>query len=755
MNPAKRESRPRAQAATASLPTWTAALLAAASLAFAIAFFWEGLRLPLIQSESLGVIFGARSHLRLAELGRWFTPDSFGVVALGRYFPLTWAVYVVIHSFLGIDPLWYKLFKLLVVWGSALALFAAARRLGTSPRWAALAAALYFSRQVASALGGMVVLHDILAAFFCLAALWCHLAASQRPKLSPLWLAAALACYAAALLSKESSVNLPAVLLGTRVLLPAPGVSGAGVPLQTGLESGLPASPDRPLRRLLIEHAPFWAAMLLYLAAMRWWLGFFQRCVPARFDSLGSAGAAASLYARYWVMSLSGGPLLWIVGAGVLLWLWSGRQGAVELGRRGLLAGLWALFALLPALNLYPYLPDLASALSVAEPRYLAFAGAAVAWFACHAMQGLERFRPAGWAASVFVAYHALASMHGAARHHTGADFIADLRSRLPRFVAAGNIEPLNTYPVGDALMSLPLMRRFDPHLYRQAVEVLDSELPGRDASELRTFLGEGDWYLKDDGALLVAELLRTASFKGFMTRLRAHRAFERGRAWLGRGESRRALAAFEEAWAMDPTHADACRAAAGIHEEGGDEAQADAWLARCPGGRGPQDRIPPENLIRDRAERLALEGRYAEAQAAYEEYLRKVPVLWPGRREAALELKVLASGARQAYDRAMAAFRRGDLRTAARGFEEALAKCPDYPDALASRGALRGAQGRWGRAAADYGRALKAKNLPPSLRRLILDNRANAFLRLGRRKEAAADIEESLRLAPEGRARP
>jgi tetratricopeptide (TPR) repeat protein len=148
----------------------------------------------------------------------------------GHYIPLTWLSLGLDYLLWGLNPAGYHLSSLLLHAATALAFYFLALRLLraalppattlTALRWGAAVAALVFAvhplrvESVASA----TERRDVLSGLFYVLALLCYVKAATAPetapaRLEPRWYALALACFAAALLSKSIVVTLPVTLL--------------------------------------------------------------------------------------------------------------------------------------------------------------------------------------------------------------------------------------------------------------------------------------------------------------------------------------------------------------------------------------------------------------------------------------------------------------------------------------------------------------------------------------------------------------
>jgi protein O-mannosyl-transferase len=139
----------------------------------------------------------------------------------GLYRPLTTLTYAVNYSFLGNEqrPAGYHAVNLLLHWANALMVFALTRRVLGDARAAAAAAALFAVHPLATeAVTNIVGRADLMAAFFVLAALRLHDGLPPAPaKRQALMLGALGATAALGLLSKESAIALPGLMLARDV----------------------------------------------------------------------------------------------------------------------------------------------------------------------------------------------------------------------------------------------------------------------------------------------------------------------------------------------------------------------------------------------------------------------------------------------------------------------------------------------------------------------------------------------------------
>ena len=138
----------------------------------------------------------------------WFSLDS-----PSQYFPLTYTVFRLEHSFWGLMPAGYHWVNILLHAVNALLLWRVLWRL-TVP-WAWLAAAIFALHPVqVEAVAWVTELKSILSLFFILLTLlaWLEFIEGQSKPSWP-WYLLALACHALALAGKTTACTLPAALL--------------------------------------------------------------------------------------------------------------------------------------------------------------------------------------------------------------------------------------------------------------------------------------------------------------------------------------------------------------------------------------------------------------------------------------------------------------------------------------------------------------------------------------------------------------
>ena len=138
----------------------------------------------------------------------WFSLDS-----PSQYFPLTYTVFRIEHSFWGFNPAGYHWINILLHAVNALLVWRLLRRLSVPGAW--LAAAIFALHPVqVESVAWITELKNVLSLFFFLLALlaWVEFV-EDRPK--PLWrfYGLALTFYALALFSKTTACTLPAALL--------------------------------------------------------------------------------------------------------------------------------------------------------------------------------------------------------------------------------------------------------------------------------------------------------------------------------------------------------------------------------------------------------------------------------------------------------------------------------------------------------------------------------------------------------------
>ncbi len=119
----------------------------------------------------------------------------------------------------------------------------------------------------------------------------------------------------------------------------------------------------------------------------------------------------------------------------------------------------------------------------------------------------------------------------------------------------------------------------------------------------------------------------------------------------------------------------------------------------------------------------------YPRARTAYDDVVRSADFQWPEHWSALREAGFLASGARQAHDEAMDAFKAGNMAAAMAGFSRAAAADPLFAEALISRAALRAGRGEKAGALEDYAAALR-RPLTAQLKELVDSSRESLLER-------------------------
>jgi tetratricopeptide (TPR) repeat protein len=131
---------------------------------------------------------------------------------VSRYYPLTLTTFWVQRRLWGLNPLPYHATNIVLHGVSAALLFVLLRRLNVPGAWAA--AALWTVHPVnVESVAWVTELKNVQSGLFFFLALLCYLHFEKIPK--PIWYALSLLCFAAALLSKPSTVVFPLVVLLT------------------------------------------------------------------------------------------------------------------------------------------------------------------------------------------------------------------------------------------------------------------------------------------------------------------------------------------------------------------------------------------------------------------------------------------------------------------------------------------------------------------------------------------------------------
>ncbi|MBI5625025.1 MAG: hypothetical protein HY924_14710 [Elusimicrobia bacterium] len=700
--------------------------LAGAAAAFA-ALLLPSAFLPIIDPESLNVLFSHEAFGTWQSLALLGSPSYFSAFGEGGYRPLTTLCYFLVHAVSGADPLGYKLLKLGLHAANSGLVFALSALLLRDRTWALLAAGHYFLRLAFPAFEGTAFLPDILAAFFCLAASLVHLKAAQdKRSWSPFLTALLFAC---GLLAKEMSVFLPAVLLGHDLLL-------------------LP-SRDRSLKALLARHWPTWAVLAGFLSLLTWGVaaqGFYGSIA---WSWPQDPWLPAKLLAGYGLTYLDPSGLIpsWVLVLALALpasWLFiRGKSAAPPPPWRGLaFLFLWLALSLLPVLNALPF-PKFLSYFRSPDPRFLALGGAGLAMvpalLAC-------------WPGQVRPARLLLGLLMLSGMCFQAWDTVADRRPWTKELSATARIEfglaqagrgarslretPLLETRFSRLLLSLPQLERRAPAKARIVRDALTELLPPEDSRALLGFFGRRDFYDDPAQSRLAAWFLMSPDLDSLLGRIRGEETYRRASKLLASGAAGAALPELELALRFDPGHYPACYSfshalllANRPSRAWSQAAQCDdLWLATLNRGPAETSRRRPDQTIASQAalagaDRLARERRYALALKAYREVAAAVSFPWPEHWAALREAGFLQAGARQAHDSAMDSFHAGRTDAALQGFQKAAALAPRFGAAYVSSAALKAGKGDRAGALRDCDAAL-AQPLTSSLKALVLSTR-------------------------------
>jgi protein O-mannosyl-transferase len=131
-------------------------------------------------------------------------------LAVSRYYPLTLTTFWVQRRLWGLNPLPYHATNVVLHGINAMLLFALLRKLDVRGAWAA--AALWAAHPVnVESVAWVTELKNVQSGLFFFLTLLCYRQFETKPR--PFWYTLSLLCFAAALLSKPSTVVLPLVLL--------------------------------------------------------------------------------------------------------------------------------------------------------------------------------------------------------------------------------------------------------------------------------------------------------------------------------------------------------------------------------------------------------------------------------------------------------------------------------------------------------------------------------------------------------------
>ena len=178
--------------------------LATALLALTVAVYWP--------AKDAGIIWDDNSHF--LENHAVIAPDGLKAIwttfVLPVYYPLTFSVFWLTYQLGGTNPSPYHVVTLALHAVNVVLLFFLLRRLNVRGAWVAAALWAIHPVNVESVVWATELKNTLSGAWF-FASLLCFLHYERDLKWK--WFAGALLCFAAALLSKSSTVMLPAVLL--------------------------------------------------------------------------------------------------------------------------------------------------------------------------------------------------------------------------------------------------------------------------------------------------------------------------------------------------------------------------------------------------------------------------------------------------------------------------------------------------------------------------------------------------------------
>jgi Flp pilus assembly protein TadD len=581
--------------------------LAGAALAALVAV---GVYVPSLQNgftyDDRVVVVENRFITDFGNVSSLASPEYFARAEEKSWRPVTTLTYFFDHALWGKRPVGYHLTNVALhaVAASLVVFLLAAWR---APPWVALAGGLLFAvHPVATAVVEAVAFRDdLLAALFVVAGLVAYRAATREDRPSTVGLALAPLLYAAACLSKENAIVLPAlawaldVVVDGRPLAPrdrrravALGALAVVGLAYLGLRFGPMAGPAETFRyldgspRVAAVSAPavlFRAALLLVvplgLSPVRW-----VEPVHSMADPLAVAG-----------LSL-------VIGGVALGWL-SRRRAP-----RATAALLWMVVAWLPVSGVVPLTHPLAD-------RYLYLPLVGFAWLAAEGVGVLgrrdDRLAQSG-AVAVTAAVLVAASLLTMARH-------AAWRDELSLWRTAVASEPTSYrahFNLGDAL--------------EKAGRLGEAEAAYRRALALKPVFSHGHYNL---GRLLYKAGRKAEAAEQFRAALDDRPDYAEAHNHLGvifaeQGELERARAAYESALATDPSNANAMNNLGILSARAGRSAEAERFFRRATAAN-PYDPTGFANL----GVMLAQLGRTSEAERAFLQALALNPNFGPARR--------------------------------------------------------------------------------------------------------------------------
>jgi tetratricopeptide (TPR) repeat protein len=196
----------------------------------------------------------------LANVPHLFASSYWGTQgAQALYRPLVLATYAVNYAMHGLSTYWYTAFNIALHAAVSMLLFALVRAIGGSLVAAAVVGIAFAVHPVhTEAVAAMSGRPELLAALFFILAMICHRQAPGASRAAIRYRLGTLACFACALLSKESAMTLVLVLPVMDALLPARGRDG---------------TPATPRARILSDYLPLLGVAVAYLALRRAVLG--------------------------------------------------------------------------------------------------------------------------------------------------------------------------------------------------------------------------------------------------------------------------------------------------------------------------------------------------------------------------------------------------------------------------------------------------------------------------------------------------
>jgi tetratricopeptide (TPR) repeat protein len=348
---------------------------------------------------------------------------------VGNYYrPLFLAWLLLNHSLFGLHPALWHLTTLLAHLGATALVFALALRLTSDRRIAIVTAMLFGLHPVhLEAVAWISGVTEPLLALGLIPAFLCYLNWRDRGR-HPRWLAAALALYALALLSKETAVVLPALVFAYEWLY-APGGEKWGARLRASLMAAAPFVLVTGAYLLARAQAlggvahktvnlPGNTALLTIPSAL--WSYLRLMMAPIGLSVFYDTPYVTRVSMKYFVW-----PLIGVVLAiGILLWWWRRERSPLVA-----FAALWMLLPIVPLLNLtvlpmgdfihdrYLYLPSvgwamlLAAALAHLDTRQILRrpAGQVAALLLAAVMAFATVAQSVPWANDLLLYYHGMA----------------------------------------------------------------------------------------------------------------------------------------------------------------------------------------------------------------------------------------------------------------------------------------------------------------------------------------------------------